>query len=208
MALPLTDLHQVGDKSLDTTVRYDTPDEVNTYLDTFYTRGGHHLDTARAYSPHAPGSSEPRLGWAEAGNRFTIDTKIFSREPGSHVTEKIEENINTSLKELKISQINVEYLHLPDRATPFEVPLKALNEAYKEGKFKHFGLSNYTAEEVETIVQICEEQGYVKPTVYQGQYNPIVRSGEKELFPVLRKHGIAFYAWRSVCLIISTTESF
>jgi aflatoxin B1 aldehyde reductase len=206
--LSLTDFHQVGDKSLDPTARYDTPNEVNAYLDAFYTRGGRQLDTARLYSPHAPGSSEPRLGLVDAGNKFIIDTKVFSREPGSHAKGKVEENINTSLKELKIPQINVEYLHAPDRATPFEVPLQALNEAYKEGKFKQFGLSNYTAEEVEKIVQICEERGYVKPTVYQGQYNPIVRSGEKELFPVLRKHGIAFYAWRSVCLPIATTDLF
>ena len=78
-----------------------------------------------------------------------------------------------------------------------------MNKAYTEGKFKFFGLSNYTADEVEEIVQICEAKGYLKPSVYQGQYNPIIRSGEKELFPLLRKHGIAFYAWRYVELIIT-----
>jgi aflatoxin B1 aldehyde reductase len=35
----------------------------------------------------------------------------------------------------------------------------------------------------------------VKPSVYQGQYNTIVRGGEKKLFPLLRKYGIAFYAF-------------
>ncbi len=69
-----------------------------------------------------------------------------------------------------------------------------MNKAYQEGKFKYFGLSNYTADEVERIVQICKDRGFVEPSVYQGQYNPIVRGGEKELFPVLRKHKIAFYA--------------
>jgi aflatoxin B1 aldehyde reductase len=66
----------------------------------------------------------------------------------------------------------------------------------KAGKFKAFGLSNYTAAEVEEILRICDEGGFRKPTVYQGQYNAIVRGGEEELFPLLRKHGIAFYAWR------------
>jgi len=74
-----------------------------------------------------------------------------------------------------------------------------LDQAYRAGKFKSFGFSNYTAAEVEEFVKICEEKGFVKPSVYQGQYNPIVRTGEKELFPVLRKHGIVFYAWRSGC---------
>ena len=35
------------------------------------------------------------------------------------------------------------YLHGPDRTTPYEVTLKAVNDLYKEGKFKRFGISNY-----------------------------------------------------------------
>lgn len=116
--------------------------------------------------------------------------------PGSHKKEKILESVEVSLSALKVSAVNIEYLHAPDRTVPFEETLKAVNQAYQDGKFKSFGLSNYTADEVEQIVQICQENGYCKPRVYQGQYNAVVRSGEKELFPVLRKHGIAFYAWR------------
>ncbi|OAG45070.1 hypothetical protein AYO21_00418 [Fonsecaea monophora] len=185
----------VGDSSRDKTVRYDAPNEVNAYLDAFYERGGRQIDTARSYSPEAHGSSEERLGAVEAGTRFSIATKVLSLAPGSHSKEKIKENIDTSLSSLKIPKIDIEYLHMPDRTTPFEEALAAVNEAYTQGKFERFGLSNYTAEEVDKIVQICEEKDFVKPSVYQGQYNPIIRSGEKELFPVLRKHGIAFYAW-------------
>ena len=88
------------------------------------------------------------------------------------------------------------FLHVPDRQTPFEEAIKAMNEAFQQGKFKHFGLSNYTAQEVQQILDICERNGYVKPTVFQGHYNAIVRGGEKELFPLLRRHGIAFFAYR------------
>jgi aflatoxin B1 aldehyde reductase len=87
---------------------------------------------------------------------------------------------------------------VPDRTTPFEETCESMDKAYREGKFRRFGLSNHTAEEVEKIVQICEARGLVKPSVYQGQYNAIVRGGQLELFPVLRKHGIAFFAWRYV----------
>ena len=37
------------------------------------------------------------------------------------------------------------YLHGPDRTTPYEETLRAVNELYKEGKFKRFGISNYMA---------------------------------------------------------------
>ena len=91
------------------------------------------------------------------------------------------------------SSIDMWYLHGPDRGTPYEVTLKAVDELYKEGKFKRFGISNYMSWEVAEIVGICRANGWVQPTVYQGMYNAIQRKVELELFPCLRKFGIAFY---------------
>ena len=85
------------------------------------------------------------------------------------------------------------YLHGPDRTTPYEETLRAVNELYKEGKFKRFGISNYVSWEVAEIVGICRSNGWVQPTAYQGLYNAIQRKVEPELFPCLRKFGIAFY---------------
>ncbi|KAH7231529.1 NADP-dependent oxidoreductase domain-containing protein [Fusarium solani] len=175
--------------------RFDSPYEVNAFLNAFAARGYHQLDTARMYSPHAPYSSEPRIAAVAGGDRFIVDTKVNSREPGCHSKEKILKEIEMSLEALKVKQINIEYLHIPDRTTPFQETCEAMDQAQRAGKIKHWGLSNYTAEEVQRFIDICEEHGLVKPSVYQGQYNPIVRGGEKELFPILRKYGIAFYAY-------------
>lgn len=200
MSATYPQLDQVGDSKVDSFVKYDTPDEVNAFLDTFYKHGGRHLDTSRNYSPSAHGSSEPRLGAVGAGSRFNIDTKILG-VPGSgpfHTAQQIKSSIDASVADLKLPdgvKIDIMYLHLPDRDTPLEETCEAMNQAYQEGKFKRFGISNYTADEVERIVAICKDKGYVAPAVYQGQYNPLVRSGEDVLFPVLRKHGIAFYAY-------------
>lgn len=175
--------------------RFDSPDEVNGFLDVFVKRGYNQLDSSRMYSPHAPTTSEPRVGLANEGAKFVIDTKVMSAEPGSHTKEKILSEIDASLKALKVKQIHIEYLHVPDRATPFEEACEAMNQAVDQGKIKYWGLSNYTAEEVQTFVDICEQRGLVKPSVYQGQYNPIVRASEKALFPILRKNKISFYAY-------------
>ncbi|KAF9870699.1 putative aldo/keto reductase [Colletotrichum karsti] len=185
----------IGDAEIDPMVRFDTPDQVNAFLNAFSNRGYNQLDTSRMYSPHAPGTSEPRIGAVAAGDRFVIDTKVTSIEPGAHTKDKILEEIDISLEALKIDQINVEYLHVPDRDTPFEEACEAMTQAHREGKIKHWGICSYTAEEVQRFIDICEERGFVKPTVYQGQYNPIVRGGEKDLFNVLRKNGMAFYAF-------------
>lgn len=175
--------------------RFDTPEEVNGFLDAFAKRGYRQIDTSRIYSPQAPGTSEPRLGAVSAGDRFLIDTKVGGWNGGHHTKDKVALDIDTSLEAMKIKQVNIEYLHLPDRQTPFEESCEAMDRAVREGKIKHWGLSNYTAAEVQRFVEICEEKGFVKPRVYQGQYNPVVRAGEKALFPVLRRNGIAFYAY-------------
>lgn len=173
--------------------RFDTLEEVKELFDAFTKRGYNRVDTSRAYSPHAPGTSEPRIG-AVAGGAFIIDTKVTST-PGSHTKEKILQEIDGSLKELKIEQINTEYLHQPDRESPFEPVCEAMNQAYKEGKIKQWGMSNYSPEEVQKFLDICEENNYVKPSVYQGHYNAVTRGAEDTLFPILRKNNMALYAY-------------
>lgn len=56
-----------------------------------------------------------------------------------------------SLKALKTDKLDMWYLHGPDRTTPYEVTLKAVNDLYKEGYFTRFATSNYMAWEVVQI---------------------------------------------------------
>lgn len=44
----------------------------------------------------------------------------------------------------------------------------------------------------------CADNGLVRPTVYQGNYNAVARKIEVDLFPVLRELGIAFYAYSPI----------
>ncbi|EED16246.1 aldo/keto reductase, putative [Talaromyces stipitatus ATCC 10500] len=196
-------LANVGDTSADPMARYGTPNAVKQLFDTFFNRGYTSLDTARNYPPHAPGTAEPLIGAALKSYEehestkpcFTISTKIMPRGDRPHTREKIEQNIIESLTALQLPQVDIEYLHDPDRTTPFEETCEAMDKACLEGKFRRFGLSNHKPEEIERVVKICEENGYVKPSVYQGHYNAIARAVEKDLLPVLRKHGISFYAF-------------
>ena len=86
--------------------------------------------------------------------------------------------------------------------------LKGINDAYKAGYFKRFGLSNYKANEVKQIYALCQEKGYPLPTVYQGNYSAVARRQETELFPTLRKLNIAFYAYSPIAggLLAKTKE--
>lgn len=110
-----------------------------------------------------------------------------------HDPEGLRTNLMDSLKALKVDKLDMWYLHGPDRTTPYDVTMKAVNDLYKEGHFTRFGISNYMAWEVAQICELCDRHGWIKPTVYQGVYNAIHRTVEQELFPCLRHYGIAYF---------------
>ena len=95
---------------------------------------------------------------------------------------------------------------MPD--VPLTETLAAVNQLYRADKFKRFGLSNYTPEQVEEVIRVASENNYVQPTVYQGTYSAISRKLEAVLFPTLRKYNIIFYAYSPISggLLAKTKE--
>lgn len=168
-------------------------EQLRSFLKTLNARNIKELDTARVYNA---GKSEEDLGSVpEAQNDFAIATKAPGFSPGSLAFQKVIDNCNASLTALKQQKLDLYYFHGPDRKTPLEESLRAVDQLHREGKFARFGVSNYHVTEVEEILQLCAKHDFVRPSVYQGGYNALFRAGEKELFPLLRQHNIAFYAY-------------
>ncbi|KAF8892596.1 Aldo/keto reductase [Infundibulicybe gibba] len=175
--------------------------DVEAILDVFISHGHTEIDTARAY---CGGTSEEYLGkidWKKRG--LVLETKLYPvkvssatrpRKPSTlRQTYDLRKHLMRSLKALNVESIDMWYLHGPDRTVPLEITLKGVNDLYKEGYFKRFGISNFMSWEVAEMVGICRANGYIQPTVYQGLYNAIHRGVEPELFPCLKKFGISFY---------------
>jgi aflatoxin B1 aldehyde reductase len=169
-----------------------TPSGVSDFLSVVRAHGVRELDTARVYTG---GQSEETLGAVDAGESFAISTKAPAFAPGSLSESKIMKNCNHSLAALRQHKVDIYYLHGPDRQTPLEEQCRAIGQLYKEDKFERFGLSNISDQEVQTIYDICKREGYPLPKVYQGGFNPIGRGAEPTLIPLLRKLGMAFYAF-------------
>lgn len=106
----------------------------------------------------------------------------------------IENQITTSLNNLKLDKVDIFYLHCPDHETSINETLEYCNDLYRKEKFNSFGLSNYSNDQVIEILSICEDNGFILPTYYQGMYNMICRKVE-EVFPILRKKNIEFWAY-------------
>eukprot|EP00026_Physarum_polycephalum_P013163 Phypoly_transcript_13538.p1 GENE.Phypoly_transcript_13538~~Phypoly_transcript_13538.p1 ORF type:complete len:334 (+),score=39.96 Phypoly_transcript_13538:69-1004(+) len=166
-------------------------------LEYFFSQGYHQLDTAIMY---AGGKTEVVLGKV-LSTKQKSDSYIASKvnnftEPDKALTrQSIFSQVDTILKNLQVDHIDLLYLHWPDRKTPLEETLNAVNDIHKQGKFKHFGLSNFAAWEVANVWHLCNQHGWVKPTVYQGMYNAITRDVESELIPALRSFNIKFYIY-------------
>ena len=103
--------------------------------------------------------------------------------------------LNESLKRLGVPAVDTFYLHFPDPATPVEKVLEACNNLYRGGKFRELGLSNFPAWMVADVWRICDKNGWVLPTVFEGIYNPLTRKAETELNACLHHFGIRFYAY-------------
>jgi aflatoxin B1 aldehyde reductase len=161
------------------------PETLLKVYDALEEAGCRKIDTAHTY-----GASEEILGQTQASKRFEIDTKAPGGNiPGSLTTQGVQSFAHNSKHLLGVEQVDIYYLHSPD-VVPIEETLAGVNELYKEGWFRRFGLSNFFAEDVQKIYDICEREGYPLPSVYQGDYSAIARKQEEELLPTLRKLGI------------------
>ncbi len=103
--------------------------------------------------------------------------------------ERIREVAEASLKRLKTDCIDLFYQHRVDPEVPMEDVAAAVKELIREGKVKHFGLS-------EAGVQSIRRAHAVQPvTALQSEYSLWRREPEKELLPACEELGIGFVAF-------------
>jgi len=157
-------------------------------------RGVTFFDTAEVYGPF---TNEELVGEALAPFRgkVVIATKFgWEANPadGGKWTslnsrpEHIKKVAEASLKRLKLDAIDLFYQHRVDLNVPIEDVAGAVKELIRQGKVKHFGLS-------EAGVQTIRRAHAVQPvTALQSEYSLWWREPEKEVIPTLEELGIGF----------------
>ncbi|HVP07476.1 MAG TPA: aldo/keto reductase [Candidatus Acidoferrum sp.] len=153
-------------------------------------RGVTFFDTAEAYGPYA---NEELLGGALAPYRdkVVIATKFgFKFGPkGEQIgldsrPQHVKEVAEASLTRLKTDTIDLFYQHRVDAEVPIEDVAGAVKDLIKEGKVKHFGLS-------EAGVKTIRRAHVVQPvTALQSEYSLWWREPEREILPTLEELGI------------------
>jgi aryl-alcohol dehydrogenase-like predicted oxidoreductase len=149
------------------------------------------FDTAEAYGPFA---NEELVGEALAPVRdqVVIATKFgFKFDAGKQAgldsrPAHIREVAEASLKRLNTDRIDLFYQHRVDPDVPIEDVAGAVGDLIREGKVKHFGLS-------EAGVQTIRRAHAVQPvTALQSEYSLWWREPEQEVLPLVEELGIGF----------------
>jgi aryl-alcohol dehydrogenase-like predicted oxidoreductase len=154
-------------------------------------RGVTFFDTAEVYGPF---TNEDLVGEALAPvrDRVKIATKFgFKFEPVTNKNlgldsrpENIKAVADASLKRLKTDRIDLFYQHRVDLEVPIEDVADAVKELVRQGKVKHFGLS-------EAGVQTIRRAHAVQPVAaLQSEYSLWHRLPEREVIPTLEELGI------------------
>ncbi|TWE08660.1 aryl-alcohol dehydrogenase-like predicted oxidoreductase [Neobacillus bataviensis] len=153
-------------------------------------RGVTFFDTAEVYGPYV---NEELVGEALAPfkEKVVIATKfgiqiVDGKQVLDSKPERIRKSVEGSLRRLKIDTIDLYYQHRVDPNVPIEEVAGVVQELIKEGKVKHWGLS-------EAGVKTIRRAHSVHPlTAIQSEYSMMWRSPEEELLPTLEELGIGF----------------
>ncbi len=168
--------------------------EMASLLRAAVERGVTFFDTAEVYGPFI---NEELVGEALSPfhGQVVIATKFgFKLDPNGGPKwvgldsrpEHIRQVAEASLKRLKIDAIDLFYQHRVDPDVPIEDVAGAVKELIREGKVKHFGLS-------EAGVQTIRRAHAVQPvTALQSEYSLWTRTPEKDVLPALEELGIGF----------------
>jgi aryl-alcohol dehydrogenase-like predicted oxidoreductase len=169
--------------------------EMTSLLRAAVERGITFFDTAEVYGPFlneelVGEALAPFRGQVVIATKFGFDLSGSDRRPGAaglnSRPEHIKQAVEGSLKRLRVETIDLLYQHRVDPEVPIEDVAGAVKDLIREGKVKHFGLS-------EAGVQTIRRAHRVQPvTALQSEYSLWTRTPEKEVIPTLEELGIGF----------------
>lgn len=168
--------------------------EAARLVNTCFDRGINFFDTANNYTD---GASETILGKVLGARRkdVVLASKVSNKVGDTPDLQGLSRAaimrcVEDSLKRLGTDYLDIYYLHLPDRKTPIEETLDALNDLITQGKVRCAASSNYSGWQMAEMFAICEKNGWQEPYVAQPLYNLIARGLEQEYLEMSARFGV------------------
>lgn len=167
-----------------------------------YDAGVNYFDNAEAY---AEGQSETMMGniiqkagWKRSD--LVLSTKIFWGGEGPNDQglsfKHIKEGTEAALKRLQTDYVDLIFCHRPDKHTPIEETVWAMNQVINEGKALYWGTSEWSAEQIRHAYVFARQEHLRPPLMDQPQYNMFRREKvEKEFLPLYGDIGLGTTIW-------------
>ncbi len=162
------------------------------------------IDTANMYEGYrrtagsAGGVAENIIGKATSAKRhdYVIASKVGMKvgdRPEDQFTspDAIRIQVRKSLKRLKTDYIDVYYLHCYDPHTPPEEILYAIDKELKAGTIRAWGVSNYTFDQLKTLLETAENENIKFPSLVQPPLSLLKQDSLKNIIPYCEEKQIA-----------------
>ncbi|KAL5520573.1 hypothetical protein ACEPAG_9797 [Sanghuangporus baumii] len=177
-------------------------------LDAYFDAGGNFIDTANNYQEE---TSEKFIGeWAEKrgirdqlviATKYTTNYKRVDKDVSHKVNytgnnaKSLKVSVEASLKKLRTSYIDILYVHWWDWNTSIEEVMDHLHNLVAQGKVLYLGISDSPAWVVSAANQYAKDHAKTPFVIYQGAWNVMDRSFEREIIPMARNLGLALAPW-------------
>lgn len=179
----------------------ETADEL---MGVAYDAGVNFFDNAEGYaegkSEIVMGKSLKNHGWER--DTFIVSSKVFfgaeNKGPnGTGLSRKhVIEACNAALRRLQVDYLDLYFCHRPDKNTPIEETVFAMNTLLQQGKILYWGTSEWSAAEIMEAISIAKQYNLIGPTMEQPQYNLLERKKvENEYLHLFNNHGLGTTIW-------------
>ena len=173
-------------------------------LSTAYDAGVNFFDNAEIY---AAGQSEIVMGnilkkknWARSS--YCVSSKVFfgyeDKLPNQTGLSRkhVIEGCNAALKRLQVEYIDLFFCHRPDKNTPVEETVLAMNTLIQQGKILYWGTSEWANDEIMAAIAVAKDYKLIGPAMEQPQYNMFERTKlEKDFLLLFRDYGLGTTIW-------------
>lgn len=154
------------------------------------------FDTADVYQD---GLAEETLGHAIASLPRTevfVATKCFfpmSDRPdeGGLSREHVTRSVEHSLKRLGVERIDLHQCHRFDPDTPLEETIRTYDALTRQGKVRHWGVSQWTPSQISDACALADEIGAHRPVSNQPEYSILSRGIERGVIPTSAREGLS-----------------
>ncbi len=171
---------------------------------TAYDQGVNFFDNAEIY---ARGQSETvmgkilkKLGWERSS--YVVSSKVYFGDGGKKPNQTglshkhIMEGCEASLRRLQVEYIDLYFCHRPDKHTPIEETVRAMNILIQQGKIFYWGTSEWSAQEIMEAHMVARQLNLAGPVMEQPEYNMFHRHKvEVEYAQVYKTVGLGTTIW-------------